>query len=167
MSDGEGPPPKTNYITPEGLKKLREEVDFLWKIERPRVTNEVAAAAALGDRSENAEYIYGKKRLREIDRRLRFLGKRMESLKVVPPISDPKGRAVFGAWVTLEDEDGNQVCHRLVGPDEWDADKGMISIDSPIGRAILGKSEGDEVLVRRPRGEIAFEIVAVSAEQPR
>ncbi len=167
MSTGQGGPRHTNYITPEGFAKLRAEMDHLWKVERPRVTGEVSAAAALGDRSENAEYIYGKKRLREIDRRVRYLGKRLEALTVVPPRDDLHGKAVFGAWVTLEDEDGDEFCYRLVGPDEWDADAGLISIVSPIGRAILGKEEGDAVLVRRPRGEIELTILGVSSQRPR
>lgn len=166
MSTGQSGPRHTNYITPEGFAKLRGELDYLWKVERPRVTNEVSAAAALGDRSENAEYIYGKKRLREIDRRVRYLGKRLEALTIVHPRDQLHGRAVFGAWVTLEDEDGNEQCYRLVGPDEWDADAGLISIVSPIGRAILGKEEGDAVLVRRPRGEIELTILEVSNERP-
>lgn len=161
-TDGEARPKRTDYITPAGFRKLRAEVDHLWRVERPRVTNEVAAAAALGDRSENAEYIYGKRRLREIDKRLQFLGKRLEALKVVQP-TDPRGKAIFGAWITLEDEDGNESRYRLVGPDEWDADAGLISIDSPMGKALLGKEEGDEVLVRRPRGDAVFVIVAVEA----
>jgi transcription elongation factor GreB len=158
---------KTNYITPEGLAKLREEVDHLWKVERPRVTAEVEAAAALGDRSENAEYIYGKKRLREIDSRLRYLGKKMESLRVVESTPTGDGRATFGAWVTLEDEDGNGACYRLVGPDESDADTGMISIESPMGRALLGRMAGDAVEVQRPRGTACFEVLSVDLEDPR
>jgi transcription elongation factor GreB len=159
-------PKHSNYITRDGYAKLKGELDHLWKVERPRVTQEVAAAAALGDRSENAEYIYGKKRLREIDRRLRYLGKRLEALTVVDPRADLRGKAAFGAWVTLEDEEGDELCYRLVGPDEWDADAGLISINSPIGRAILGKEEGDEVLVRRPRGDVELTVVAVSTERP-
>jgi len=157
---------KTSYITPEGLTKLREEVDLLWKVERPRVTAEVEAAAALGDRSENAEYIYGKKRLREIDSRLRYLGRKMESLRVVEPSVSEDGRATFGAWVTLEDEEGEKVCYRLVGPDESDADTGMISIESPMGRALLGRAVGDDVEVQRPRGTACFEVLCIDLEKP-
>ncbi|MBK8261285.1 MAG: transcription elongation factor GreB [Nannocystis sp.] len=160
------PRAKTNFITPEGQKKLKAELDQLWRVERPRVTSEVAAAAALGDRSENAEYIYGKRRLREIDRRLEFLAKRLESLKVFAPRRDPDGKVLFGNWVTLEDEEGAEISYRLVGPDEWDADAGLISVDSPVGRALLGKQEGDEVLVRRPRGDALFTILAVACERP-
>ena len=156
----------TDYITPEGFAKLRGELDYLWRTERPRVTNEVSTAAALGDRSENAEYIYGKKRLREIDRRLRYLGKRLEALTIVKPRSEFGDRVIFGAWVTLEDENGRGFCYRLVGPDEWDADAGLISIVSPIGRAVLGKEVDDVVIVTRPRGPIELTILGVHAERP-
>src|SRR5215475_1390850 len=153
--------PRSRYITPEGAMRLREEYDRLWTVERPRVTREVSEAAALGDRSENAEYIYGKKRLREIDRRLRFLQKRMDELAVVrEPPSDPD-RVFFGAYVTLEDEHGDQRTYRIVGGDESDADKGWISIDSPVARACLGKRCDDAVTVRAPRGEIEYTILAV------
>ena len=122
-------------------------------------------AAALGDRSENADYIYGKKRLREIDRRLRFLEKRMEALQVVHPDSDrDPDRVFFGAWVTLADEAGDEVRYRVVGPDESDPGKGLISMDSPVGRALLGKSVGDALTIKRPRGVIDYELVDVSYE---
>lgn len=149
-------------ITREGFEKLRQEVERLWKDERPRVTNEVEAAAALGDRSENAEYIYGKKRLREIDRRLRFLGKKLEQLTVVEDSSVPRGeRVVFGHWVELEREDGQTFVYRVVGADESDADHGKVSVESPIGRAMLGKEIGDEVEVRTPRGAVYYEITGI------
>jgi transcription elongation factor GreB len=150
-------------ITPEGYAKLKAELEQLWKHERPKVTAEVEAAAALGDRSENAEYIYGKKRLREIDRRLRFLSGRLEKVQVLhPPAQAAAGDVVgFGAWVTIEDEDGARFCYRLVGPDEPDPDHGFISVDSPVGRALLGKRVDDEVEVRRPRGDAWFTIVAI------
>jgi transcription elongation factor GreB len=155
------PPAKKSYITPEGAKKLRAELDHLWTVERPRVTQEVADAAAQGDRSENAEYIYGKRRLREIDRRVRFLSKRLDELTVVSePPSDPS-RAFFGAWVTLEDEDGAEVTYRIVGPDESDVEKGWISIEAPVAKALLGKREGDEVTVRRPKGDITYTILQI------
>jgi transcription elongation factor GreB len=159
-----GSGPKSRYITPQGAKRLRDELAHLWRVERPRVTQEVADAAALGDRSENAEYIYGKKRLREIDRRLHFLSRRLDELIVVEP--RPEGEASdgvvrFGAWVELEDEDGEIVTYRLVGPDEFDVAKGLISMDSPVGRALLGKKPGDEVIVRRPKGDILYTVVAV------
>src|SRR5688572_30669910 len=149
----EGERPKApHYITADGMKKLRDELDHLWRVERPRVTSEVSAAAALGDRSENADYIYGKRRLREIDRRLEFLAKRLEKLVVVgEPPNDP-GRIAFGAWVKLEDEDGGEVEYRIVGADEFDPKIGFISVDSPVARALLGKRDGDEVTVQRPKG---------------
>ncbi|TMQ17557.1 MAG: transcription elongation factor GreB [Deltaproteobacteria bacterium] len=163
MSTRDRPPPPqlSRYITPEGAKKLRAELDQLWSVERPRVTQEVADAAAQGDRSENAEYIYGKRRLREIDRRMRFLTKRLEELTVVSePPSDPR-RVFFGAYVTVEDDAGAQRTYRIVGGDESDADKGWISIDSPVARACLGKREDDAITVRAPRGEIEYTIIAV------
>ncbi len=163
MSTRDRPPPpkRSAYITLEGAKKLRAELDQLWTVERPRVTQEVADAAAQGDRSENAEYIYGKRRLREIDRRVRFLSKRLEEVTVVSePPSDPR-RVFFGAYVTIEDEDGEEHTYRIVGGDESDTSKGWISIDSPVARALLGKRDGDAVTVRAPKGEIEYTIVAV------
>lgn len=152
----------SNYITPEGAQRLRDEFEFLWKVERPRVTQAVSDAAAEGDRSENAEYIYGKKRLREIDRRVRFLIKRLDVLTVVEEQPERRGRIFFGAWVRLENEDGDELVYRLVGPDEFDGGKGYISIDSPMGKALLGKQEGDEVVVNRPAGVATFTILDVS-----
>ncbi len=153
------------YITPEGAKKLQEELAELWNVERPKVTQEVADAAAQGDRSENAEYIYGKKRLREIDRRVRFLRKRLEEIEVVKPgaVGDSE-RIFFGAWVTLEDEEGCEHRYRLVGPDEFDVERGLVSVESPIGRVLLGKREGDEVTVQRPAGAATYEVVRIEYE---
>jgi len=162
-----GKGPDSAYITPEGFDRLQAEHDHLWRIERPRVTEQVSVAAALGDRSENADYIYGKKRLREIDRRLRFLAKRIDALSVVGPDANREAdRIYFGAWVTLEDAEGEKVCYRIVGPDESDASRGEISMDSPVGRSLLGRVVGDEVTVRRPRGEIEFEVIEVSYAPP-
>lgn len=152
----------SDYITPEGARRLREEFEYLWKVERPRVTQAVSDAAAEGDRSENAEYIYGKKRLREIDRRVRFLMKRLDVLTVVEDQPERQGKIFFGAWVRLENEDGAEVVYRLVGPDEFDPSKGYISVDSPMAKALLGKQEGDEVLVRRPAGVATFTILHVA-----
>lgn len=154
-------PKQSGYITPEGAARLRAELEELWTVERPRVTREVADAAAQGDRSENAEYIYGKRRLREIDRRLRFLAKRLDQVKVVAPRARADGRAYFGAWVTVEDEDGEEVEYRLVGPDEADVRTRQVSIDAPMGKALLGRAEGDEVAVVRPKGRAVFTVVAV------
>ena len=134
------PQPKGSaYITPEGARTLRDELDHLWRTERPKVTQAVSEAAAQGDRSENAEYIYGKKRLREIDRRIRYLQKRLDEITVVERAPTDTARVFFGAWVRLEDEDGNTVTYRIVGADEFDAAKGLISIDSPLARALLKK----------------------------
>lgn len=147
-------------ITPAGYAKLKAELDHLWKVERPQVTAEVAAAAALGDRSENAEYQYGKRRLREIDRRVRWLNKRLAELQVVRthPSDD---KVHFGAFVTVEDEDGERKTWQLVGGDEFDIQQGKISVSSPIGRALLGKEVDDEVEVQRPKGTVELTIVAI------
>jgi transcription elongation factor GreB len=154
-------PPRSRYITPEGAARLRDELTALWTVERPKVTQEVADAAAQGDRSENAEYIYGKRRLREIDRRVRFLTKRLDEVAVVEPAARTDGKAYFGAWVTVEDDDGVQASYRLVGPDEVDAKRGLVSIDAPVGRALLGRKEGDEVSVATPSGAITLTVVEV------
>nr|WP_213995635.1 transcription elongation factor GreB [Arsukibacterium sp.] len=153
---------KSNLITREGYDILERELRYLWKDERPRVTQQVADAAALGDRSENAEYIYGKKRLREIDRRVRFLTKRLEQLQIVYPSPKQQGKVYFGAWVQLEDETGDLKNYRLVGPDEFDLRLNKLSIDSPLARAILGKSLDDEVKVVTPAGEQWYLITAIS-----
>lgn len=163
--EGQGPRGK-RYITPEGFRALQRELDHLWKVERPKVTNEVMWAAAQGDRSENAEYIYGKRRLREIDRRIRFLTRRLESLTVVEPSPEQRGAVRFGAWVTVEDEEGEVATYRIVGPDEFDVKRRWISVDSPLARALLGKEEGDTVVVRRPKGEVELTIVEIRYEAP-
>src|SRR5438132_13211714 len=145
-------PPGSKYITPEGARRLREELERLWREERPSVCRAVTAAAAQGDRSENAEYTYGKRRLREIDRRVRFLRKGLDGMTVVDQRpSDPR-RVFFGAWVSLESEDGGQSCYRIVGPDEFDMAPDYISMDSPLGRALLRKGLDDEVAVELPGG---------------
>jgi len=154
-------PPSSRYITREGFTRLRAELDQLWSVERPRVTQEVADAAAQGDRSENAEYIYGKRRLREIDRRVRFLGKRLEELTVVTEPPERRDRVFFGAWVTVEDEDGQVAEYRIVGADESDAGSRAISVESPVARALLGKREGDEVTVKIPRGDAVYVVVGI------
>src|SRR6201996_2527413 len=139
--------PGSQYITLEGAKRLQEELDELWKRERPRVTQAVAEAAAQGDRSENAEYTYGKRRLREIDRRVRFLRQRLDGMTVVDQPPTDQHRVFFGAWVTLERDDGEQVRYRIVGPDEIAAAANYISMDSPLGRVLLGKSLDAEITV--------------------
>jgi transcription elongation factor GreB len=128
------------------------------------VTKAVAEAAAMGDRSENAEYIYGKRRLREIDRRVRFLRQRLDGLKVVPGPPPDRSRAFFGAWVTIKDAEGVLRRHRVVGPDEFDREPGYISMDAPLGRALLGKRIGDEFEVRLPGGVLAVRITAIDYE---
>ena len=160
-------PKGSGYITPEGYERFRAELAFLWHDERPKVTQGVADAAAEGDRSENAEYIYGKKRLREIDRRIRFLSKRLDELKVVEnEARKDDDRVYFGAWVTVEDEDGNERIYRIVGPDEHDMDPRYVSMDAPLGRALLGRRLDDEVLVRRPRGDLELVVVAIAYHPP-
>jgi transcription elongation factor GreB len=154
-------PRSSAYITPEGVARLRAEYDFLWKVKRPQVTQAVSEAAALGDRSENAEYIYGKKQLREIDRRIRFLQKRLDELTVVDRRPDDPRRIFFGAWVRLEDEAGAIHAYRIVGADEIDTARGDISIDSPLARALLNKTIDDEVRVRLPAGEAVYWVLAV------
>ncbi len=151
----------SKYITPEGHARLTEELDDLWRVQRPRVVQAVAEAAALGDRSENAEYIYGKKMLREIDRRVRFLRKRLDGMVVVSsPPSDPS-RIFFGAWVRLEDEDGQELEVRIVGPDEFDPKRNWISLDSPMARALMRKQVDDEVIVHTPTGEKSYVILGI------
>ena len=155
----------SKYSTPEGARRLREELDELWRVERPAVTRAVAEAAAMGDRSENAEYIYGKRRLRDIDRRVRYLRERLDGLKVVAEPPADRDRVFFGAWVTVEDEAGEEVEYRIVGPDEFDAAPGYISMDSPLGRALRGKALDDEVKVEVPGGAKTYVVVAVRYEE--
>ncbi len=159
-------PKPPRYITPEGFRRLAEEHERIWSRERPRIVAEVEAAAALGDRSENAEYIYGKRRLRELDRRLRFLSERMDVLTVVAPEPHPAGRAFFGAWVTIEHQDGEERTYRLVGPDEFDLALGLISVEAPLGRALLGKREGDSALVQRPAGPADVTVLQIRWTPP-
>src|SRR5262245_3655577 len=152
------------YLTPAGAKKLQDELAQLLHVERPRVVQEVSDAAAQGDRSENAEYIYGKKRLREIDRRIRFLTKRLDSAVVVKGDEAKQDVVFFGATVVVQDEDGVEKRYRIVGPDEVNPSEGRISFQSPLGRALLKRRVGDVVTVHRPAGEIELEICAISYE---
>ena len=156
--------PGAKYITNEGEKILKEELHQLWKVERPQVTQSVSEAAALGDRSENAEYIYGKKRLREIDRRVRYLSKRLEEVTVVSAPPDDQSKIYFGAYVTLEEDNGNKTRYRLVGPDEIDPRKGYISIDSPLGTQLLGKSIDAELLIDLPTGARKYFVINIEYE---
>jgi len=150
-----------NYLTPEGAKKLSAELEQLRRVERVKVVQEVADAAAQGDGSENAEYIYGKKRLREIDRRIRFLTKRLESAVVVRQGEVQQGEVRFGALVEVVDENGKRASYHLVGPDEVDPARGRISFHSPLGRSLLKRKVGDVVVVQRPAGEIEIEILSI------
>ena len=153
--------PARRYITEQGFRTLQKELGRLLRTERPRVTREVADAAAQGDRSENAEYIYGKRRLREIDRRIEFLTRRLEELEIVRPDPKQAGRVFFGARVLLEEADGTRSEYQLVGPDEFDVAAGRIPIDSPLARALLGKRAGDDVSVQRPRGHFTCVVVSI------
>lgn len=141
---------------------MRAEVYQLWKVERPQVTAVVHEAAKNGDRSENGDYIYGKRRLREIDSRVRFLTKRLEKLTVVEGLPEDQEKIFFGAWVTVEEEDGSEKTYRIVGPDEFDLSQGKLSMDSPLARALLGKRLGDEVFFRTPEGDRELYIASVS-----
>jgi transcription elongation factor GreB len=165
MSRYRPPQPRgSKFITPQGAARLKQELDHLWRVLRPQVTQAVQEAAAQGDRSENAEYIYGKRQLREIDRRVRFLRQRLDGMVVVSAPPSDRSRAFFGAWVTLEDDAG-EVEYRIVGPDEFDAATGSISMDSPLGRALLGKRLDDEVKVELPGGAKTYAIVGVRYEE--
>ena len=155
-------PASSQYITPEGKQRLVEEVDKLWKKRRPAVTKALAAAAAEGDRSENAEYIYRKKELREIDARVRYLRKRLDGIVVVDRVPDDQDKVFFGAWVRLEDTTGNEYIYRIIGPDELEPSLGYISMDSPMGKALLGKSLDDEFTLMLPEGEAEYVITQVS-----
>lgn len=160
------PAPKGScYITPEGKIKLSGELNYLWHKRRPEVVKALSAAAAEGDRSENAEYIYRKKELREIDRRVRYLTKRLEELKVVDQIPGDTSRIFFGAWVELENDKGEVLCYRIVGPDEFDAEKGNISMDSPVAKALMKKTVDDEVTVDTPKGKAVYYILKVGYKQ--
>jgi|TARA_B110000211_G_scaffold79375_1_gene93068 transcription elongation factor GreB len=158
------PSPKSSpYITPEGASKMRAEVHQLWKIERPKVTHIVHEAAKNGDRSENGDYIYGKRRLREIDSRVRYLTKRIEEATIVEDKPRDPSKVFFAAWVTVEDQDsGDEHVYRLVGSDEIDSSLNWISIDSPIARALVGKSIDDEINVKTPAGDRCLIITAIS-----
>lgn len=150
-----------NYLTPEGHQRLRDEFRQLLEVERPKIVASVNAAAAMGDRSENADYIYGKRRLREIDRRLRFLQKRLENVEIVDPNRVDTSKVSFGVFVTVVDEDGKESVFQIVGEDEIDPKAGRITFSSPLGRALLGKKVGDAFTVQRPAGSMEYEVVAI------
>ncbi|MFN2330000.1 MAG: transcription elongation factor GreB [Chromatocurvus sp.] len=151
----------TALITPQGERALREELYRLWKVERPQVTDVVREAAKNGDRSENGDYIYGKRRLREIDSRVRFLGKRLDEVTIVDRPPADYSKVYFGCHVTLENDAGEETHWQIVGPDEFDLPTGKLSIDSPVARALLGKALDDEVSVLTPAGEQRYVITAV------
>jgi len=155
------PQPKSSaYITRPGYEMLDEELKGLW-LKRREVTAALSAAAAEGDRSENAEYIYRKKQLREIDRRIRYLQRRLDELVVVDKPPTDQDRIFFGAWVELEYEQGEQVTYRIVGPDEFSVEKGWISMDSPVAQALMKKRLDDEVSVQRPDGVAHYVVTGV------
>ena len=157
-------PQGSKFITPQGYQRLQKELNYLWKDKRPEVTKAITAAAAEGDRSENAEYIYRKKQLREIDSRVRFLRKRLENMKVVNEKPSDETKVFFGAWVTLEDENGDEVKYRIFGPDEFDYQHNLISMDSPLAKALMGKSLDSDVVVETPQGQKEYYIVAIHYE---
>jgi transcription elongation factor GreB len=156
--------PGSKFATAEGARRLREELDHLWRVHRPQVTRAVSEAAAQGDRSENAEYIYGKKQLREIDRRVRFLRQRLEGLVVVTRPPDDTSRVFFGAWVRIEDEEGQETELRIVGPDEIDPARRYVSMDSPLARALMRRQSGDEFTVEVPGGTRSYVVTEVRYE---
>jgi transcription elongation factor GreB len=158
--------PGSRYITAEGMATLRAELHQLWKVERPQVTATVHEAAKNGDRSENGDYIYGKRRLREIDSRVRFLTRRIDALEVVDELPADRERIFFGAWVTVEEEDGINRIYRIVGPDEFDLSRNKLSMDSPLARALLGKRVDDDIVFESPTGERELYIAAVSYTAP-
>lgn len=155
------PGERDNLITPEGYTKLVEEFNQLQKVERPRIVEEVAFAARQGDRSENAEYIYGKRRLREIDRRLRFLGGRIERARVISPREQTGDRVLFGATVTIENDEGEERSYQIVGEDEFEVSRGRISWKSPVGKALLNHRVGDVVSVETPKGTVELTILSI------
>lgn len=157
---------KTNLITEVGYQSLKDELDWLWRQERPEITKKVTWAASLGDRSENADYQYNKKRLREIDRRVRYLRKRIEDLRVVPYAPSQEGKVFFGAWVTIANEDDERKTFRVVGGDEIYERKDFISIDSPMARACIGKCVGDEIVVPTPTGDAYWEVIHIEYQKP-
>ncbi|MCS6838534.1 MAG: transcription elongation factor GreB [Bdellovibrionaceae bacterium] len=152
---------RRNYITPKGFQKLKEELEHLLFKERPKLVETIAWAASNGDRSENADYIYGKRRLREIDSRIRYLQQRLDEALVVDPFQVSTERVVFGVRVVLENESGNQVIYQIVGEDEIDVKRGFISWKSPLAQALLGKKEGDEVVVKTPNQEMEYLILKI------
>lgn len=149
---------KTNLVTPEGLDNLKQELDYLWRKHRPEITQKVAWAASLGDRSENADYKENKRLLRQIDSRVRYLRQRIDALKVINYASVQAGKVFFGAWVEIENDNGEKLSFRIVGPDEIYGRNDYISIDSPMARSLLKKTVDDEAMVITPEGEKTWSI---------
>ena len=150
---------RTPWITPEGMEKLKEELDYLWRVDRPEVTKKVSWAASLGDRSENADYHYNKKRLREIDRRIHYIRKCIDNFKIIEYHPHQEGKVMFGAWVEIENLDkGFKKRLRIVGYEELIGTKDTISVDSPVAQALLNKKEGDEVLVKTAAASFTWKI---------
>ena len=158
---------RPRFITADGLARIRAEYDVLFAEERPKLVETIAWAAANGDRSENGDYIYGRKRLREIDRRVRHLRKRLENMVIVDQTPSDPSRIFFGAWVRVEDDAGVVRVLRIVGPDEFDMDPDFISMDSPLGRALLGREEGDSFTLQRPKGPVTYTVVAIRYDDER
>jgi transcription elongation factor GreB len=162
MSRYRPPQPKgSKFITQAGWQRLKDELDHLWRVLRPQVTQAVSEAAAQGDRSENAEYIYGKKQLREIDSRVRFLRQRLDRMVVVKQKPSDLQHIYFGAWITLEDDDGKELNYRIVGPDEFEPTQGLISMDSPLARALFKKAVDDEVTIEVPGGKRSYVVIEI------
>ncbi len=155
----------TMWITPEGLEKVKSELDHLWKVERPETTQKVAWAASLGDRSENADYHYNKKRLREIDKRVHYLRKCLDDLKVIHYTPYQEGKVMFGAWVEIENTKGQKIRFRIVGGEEIFERRDYISIDSPMAHALLKKEVGDEARVQTPTIQILWRIKKIEYEK--
>jgi transcription elongation factor GreB len=153
-----------NYITPGGAEKLKAELKKLLYEDRPELVKVISWAASNGDRSENGDYIYGKRKLREIDRRIRFLTKRLEAAEIVDPLTQPNDRILFGATVTVSDEEGQKRTYRIVGIDETDVRRGHVSWISPIAKALLGAKPGDTVVLHTPKGDEELEIESVRYE---
>jgi len=158
-------PPGSKFATADGARRLREELDHLWRVLRPQVTRAVQEAAAQGDRSENAEYIYGKRQLREIDRRVRFLRKRLEGMVVVERPPDDASRVYFGAWVRIEDDEGRETELRIVGPDEIDPARRYVSMDSPIARALMRRRRDEEFAIEVPDGRRTYVVIDIRYEE--
>jgi len=163
------PPPEKSspYITARGAEKLKTDLSALWQLRRTDVVPALSAAAAEGDRSENAEYIYRKKQLGEIDRKIRYISKRLDEIKVVDLVPANQEKVYFGAYIDVEDEQGKVNHYRIVGADETDARQGFISVDSPLARALMGKEEGDEITVELPGGPANICLTGICYERDK